>query len=31
VRERHIGFEPKDIDALRHEIAALIGKPTHAP
>jgi peroxiredoxin len=30
VRARHVGFEPKDIDALKHEIADLIGKPAHA-
>lgn len=26
VRYRHIGFEPRDIDALKHEIATLIAK-----
>lgn len=31
VRARHVGFTPADIDALRSEIAALIGKPAHAP
>jgi len=30
VRARHVGFEPKDIDALKHEIADLIAKPAHA-
>jgi len=30
VRQRHIGFEPADIDALRREIDALIGQPAHA-
>lgn len=30
IRDRHVGFEPKDIDALRGEIAKLIGAPAHA-
>ncbi|MHB8679900.1 MAG: TlpA family protein disulfide reductase, partial [Rudaea sp.] len=30
VRFRHIGFEPKDIDALKREITALIAKPAPA-
>lgn len=31
VRQRRIGFEPKDIAALKQEIAALIAEPSHAP
>jgi peroxiredoxin len=31
VRQRHIGFEPKDIAALQREIAALVARPVHAP
>jgi peroxiredoxin len=27
VRARHVGFEPKDIDVLKKEIAGLLGKP----
>lgn len=30
VRDRHVGFEPKDIDALRGKIAKLIGTPADA-
>ena len=30
VRDRHAGFDPKDIDALRGKIAKLIGKPADA-
>jgi len=30
VRARHIGFEPKDIDALKSEIDGLVAKPAHA-
>ncbi|MEO8802978.1 MAG: TlpA disulfide reductase family protein [Rudaea sp.] len=30
VRARHIGFEPKDIVTLRHQIAVLIAKSAHA-
>jgi thiol-disulfide isomerase/thioredoxin len=30
IRERHVGFEPKDIDTLRGEIAKLLGKSAHA-
>lgn len=31
VRARHIGFEPKDIDALKKEIDGLVAVPAHAP
>ncbi|HEX6832405.1 MAG TPA: TlpA disulfide reductase family protein [Rudaea sp.] len=31
VRATHVGFDPKDIDGLRTQIAALTGKPAHAP
>jgi peroxiredoxin len=31
VRARHVGFEPKDIDALKKEIDGLVGAPAHAP
>jgi peroxiredoxin len=31
VRARHVGFEPKDIDALTREITELVAKPAHAP
>jgi len=30
VRERHVGFEPKDIDALKQEITQLVAQPAHA-
>jgi cytochrome c biogenesis protein CcmG, thiol:disulfide interchange protein DsbE len=30
IRDRHVGFDPKDINALRGEIAKLIGTPAHA-
>jgi len=30
IRDRHAGFEPKDIDTLRGEITKLIGAPAHA-
>ena len=30
VRARHIGFEPKDIDALKKEIDGLVAAPAHA-
>ncbi len=30
IRERHVGFAPKDIDTLRGDIAKLIGTPAHA-
>ncbi len=30
VRHIHIGFEPKDIDALKREIAALVAKPARS-
>jgi peroxiredoxin len=30
VRERHVGFEPADIDTLKREIAALIAQGRHA-
>ena len=30
VRARHIGFEPKDIDALKKEIDDLVGQRAHA-
>jgi len=30
VRQRHVGFEPADVDALKREITTLIGQPAHA-
>jgi len=31
VRARHVGFEPKDIDVLKKEIAGLVAVSAHAP